>query len=40
MRPISPAKPGAFDAPPSKGKAIVPGGAAPPRDAMDDDIPF
>ena len=40
IRPISPAKPGAFD-PPAKGKAIAPsGGAASSRDVLDDDIPF
>jgi hypothetical protein len=41
IRPISPAKPGAFDPPPNKGKALTSGGgAASLRDVMDDDIPF
>ncbi len=37
LRTISPAKPGAFNAP---GKAIAPSGAAPRGNDMDDDIPF
>jgi len=38
IRAVSPAKPGAFDSAPSK--AITSGKAAPPRNDMDDDIPF